>query len=298
MIILREADVAEFAVAPELGGWLLRYGRQIGNLGWFEAIRYDPTVIDRYPLKMYAGNPLLFPLISYNVVEGKEHFYEWQGKVYPMPQHGFARRIPWQVIDQSAVSVTMELTDTDATRAVYPFRFSHRVTYRLEKGRLCFEQQIKNLSQDVMPFGVGIHPYFNVPLSPKSEREHCYIRLPASQCALAEPLMASFTFQDHPAKDLPVSQDVADTILLTGLQSREAALVDPQAGIQVLLNWENAPQYRHVALWSKSTQEPYYCIEPWTSFPNAFGRPQDNDLVLLKPAEVFEARLWMDIQSL
>ncbi len=298
MIVLREGTEAEFAIAPELGAWLLRYGRNVAGRGWVEAIRFDPAVVDRYPLQMYAGNPLLFPLVSYNVAGGKEHFYEWGGVTYPLPQHGFARRTPWQVISQTGVSVTMELVDNEATRAVYPFQFSHRVTYRLEQGRLWFEQRIENRSADTMPFGVGIHPYFNVPLSPQSQRDTCFVRLPAARCAQAAPQMASFTMRDQPAQDLPVAQDVADTILLTGLARREVALVDPQAGVQVLLNWEDAPRYRSVALWSKSTDAPFYCIEPWTSLPNAFGRPQDHDLILLAPSEVFEARLWFDIQPL
>lgn len=96
MIVLREDTEAKFAIAPELGAWLLRYGRNVPGRGWVEAIRFDPAVVDRYPLQMYAGNPLLFPLVSYNVAGGKEHFYEWGGVTYPLPQHGFARRAPME----------------------------------------------------------------------------------------------------------------------------------------------------------------------------------------------------------
>ncbi len=296
MIVLREGAGAEFAVAPELGGWLLRYGRDVPSRGWVDAIRYDQAVVDRYPSQMYAGNPLLFPLVSYNVVGGREHFYEWQGVTYPLPQHGFARRMPWQVISQTAVSITMELVDTEVTRSVYPFQFSHRVNYRLEQGRLWFEQRIENRSPDPMPFGAGIHPYFNVPLSSSSQRDDCFVRIPAAQCAQPAAQMASFMYRDCPPQDLPVSQDVADTILLSNLERQEIALVNPQAGVQVILNWEDSPRYRYVALWSKSPKEPFYCIEPWTSLPNAFSRPQDHDLVLLAPNEVFEAQLYFDIQ--
>ena len=123
-------------IAPELGGWLLRYARPTRQHGLVEALHFDQAVVDRYPKEMWAGNPLLFPMVSFNHLPGKEHHYHWQGRDYLLPQHGFARRTPWQVIDHTTSALTLELTDTEATRTTYPFAFSHRVTYRLEAGRL------------------------------------------------------------------------------------------------------------------------------------------------------------------
>ena len=294
---LNDGGMARALIAPELGGWLLKYGRTLPKHGWVEAIRFDQAVLDRYPLQMYAGNPLLFPLVSYNVVGGKEHLYQWAGKVYPLPQHGFARRSSWSVIDRQSASMTMELKDSATTREVYPFAFSHRVTYRLEQGRLVFAQQITNHSGEIMPFGTGIHPYLQVPLTTGSRREDCVVRLPKCQKAVARPQMAGFDLETQAALVLPVSEDVAGTLLLTDLSEKKISLIDQKGGVEVSLDWTKAPGYKHVALWSKSTSEPFYCIEPWTSLPNAFGRETDHDLVLLQPGQVFSAEIDFDIRS-
>ena len=67
-----------------------------------------------------------------------------------------------------------------------------------------------------------------------------------------------------------------------------------QSCLAVSLNISETPAFRYVALWSKSTTEPFYCIEPWTALPNSFARKQ-TELILLEPGQRFSARLWMEI---
>lgn len=297
-IQLNEGNLAQALVAPELGGWLLRYARSTPRSGMVEAIHFSQEVVDRYPLKMYAGNPLLFPFVSFNHLPGREHHYEWEGRVFPMPQHGFARRSKWSVLSRSETAVTMELRDSPETRQTYPFSFSHQVTYELRNGRLWFRQKIENRSEVPLPFSVGIHPYCRVPLTPSGERNACHVVLPDARRRIPENDSTRFASEPFPAQHLPLAQDVSGTLLLSDLKTPQVALVDPGAGLQTVLNWEEAPQYRFLALWSPSAQDPFYCIEPWTALPNSFARRDDKELTLLKPGEVFQAAIWMDVQPL
>jgi len=89
-VSLQDADGTIALVAPELGGWLLRYARPMPNHGLVDALHFSQAVVDRYPREMYAGNPILFPLVSNNHVGDKEHHYLWNDHFYEMPQHGFA----------------------------------------------------------------------------------------------------------------------------------------------------------------------------------------------------------------
>ena len=123
------------------------------------------------------------------------------------------------------------------------------------------------------------------------------VMLPACQKAVARPQMAGFDLEPQAATIVSVSQDVSGTLLLTNLSEKKIALLDQRGGVEVSLDWSKAPAYKHVALWSKSIDEPFYCIEPWTSLPNAFGRVADHDLVLLQPGEVFRAEIEFDIRS-
>ena len=94
-VTLTDTDGATAVIAPDLGGWLLRYARQTAKHGLVDALHFSQAVVDRYPREMYAGSPVLFPLVNSNRVGEQEHHYEWSGRVHPMPQHGFARRSKW-----------------------------------------------------------------------------------------------------------------------------------------------------------------------------------------------------------
>lgn len=297
LIEIAEPGISRAVVAPSLGGWLIQYEREMPDGSWAPGIFFDQAVVDRYPERMYTGNPLLFPFVSYCVAGGKEHHYEWGGQIRPMPQHGFARRSPWRVVARSRDSVAMELADTDATRAAYPFQFSHRVTYALRQGRLHFTQEIENRSPDPMPFGVGIHPYLPVPITPKGARSRCFLKMP--ECVTYTPVgkMESFVASPRPAEELSINEDFSGTLFLGEFKQKEITLVDPESGVEIAVNWEDAPEYRHCALWSSSTEAPFFCVEPWTSLPNAFGR-RDGELTLLQPGQVLKSQLYLEVRPL
>ncbi|MBI4657878.1 MAG: hypothetical protein HY735_03345 [Verrucomicrobia bacterium] len=297
-VTLTDADGSLAVIAPQLGGWLLRYARPVAGHGLVEALHCSQAVIDRYPREMYAGNPVLFPLVSYNHAQGKDHHYEWNGQLHPMPQHGFARRSKWSVVEQTAVSLTLELTDTEATRAAYPFAFCHRITYRLVNGRLHWEQVVENRSPEVMPFATGFHPYFAVPFTPKSERAACFVEIPEAKRMTLHDRGASFTAKPFPAQNWSVQEDVADTLFLAGLKKPELVLVDPGSELEAIFNFEDAPQHRFVALWTKTPEEPFYCLEPWTALPNAFTRAKERELILLDPRATFRAAMWMELRKM
>jgi galactose mutarotase-like enzyme len=297
-LITLSADGATAVLAPELGGWLLRYARPTTRHGIVEALHFEQAVVDRYPREMYAGNPLLFPLVSNNRVGDREHHYEWAGREFELPQHGFARRSKWAVTERTAAGVTMELRDSEATRSHYPFQFQHRVKYRLEAGRLHFEQVIENLSPEPMPFATGIHPYFRLPLAAGSERGACFVEIPEARRMHPQGRFDSFKAEPFPSQNWSVTEDVAGTLFLADLKKKELVLVDPAGELEVILNFEAAPQHRFVALWSKSTEAPFYCLEPWTALPNAFTRAKDRELIVLEPRQTFRAAMWMEVRDM
>jgi galactose mutarotase-like enzyme len=292
LISLTDPTGATALVAPELGGWLLRYARPTSRHGLVEVLYYDEAVLDRYPKDMWAGNPLLFPMVSFNHQPGHEHHYEWNGRLHALPQHGFARRSKWAVVAQSVHALTLELADSDATRAAYPFAFRHRVTYSLQNGRLHMEQVVENAGDAPMPFSTGIHPYFNLRLTAASVRDACFIELPDCERLTAAKEFTAFESAPQPAGKLPVSGDYSGTLFLGTFKRRELTLVDPRAELDVVLNWEDAPQHRFAALWSRTPDAPFFCLEPWTALPNSFRR---GDVLTLSPRQTFRAALWMDL---
>ena len=298
LVTLTDASGAIATIAPELGGWLLRYARPIGGAGLVDALHFSQAIVDRYPREMYAGNPILFPLVSFNHVPGKEHHYEWNGQTYPLPQHGFGRRSKWTVTKQTDDSVAMELRDNPTTKTAYPFAFSHRLTYQLSQGRLGWEQVIENLSPEPMPFSTGFHPYFSTPLSARGSRSECFVELPDAQRIMPRDGATGFSAQPFLAQNWSVQEDVSATLFLGRLKKPEVVLVDPSSALEVVFNFEGAPQHKFLALWAKSTQEPYFCIEPWTALPNSFARKKDKELIVLDPGKSFRAALWIELREM
>ncbi len=296
-IHLKDAEGSLAVIAPELGGWLLRYARHTTQHGLVDALHFGQAVVDRYPKEMWAGNPLLFPMVSFNHLPGREHHYAWGGRELALGQHGFGRRSVWSVVARSESALTMELADSEATRAVYPFVFRHRVTYRLEGGRLHYEQTVENRGAEPMPFSTGIHPYFQVPLTPRGERNRCFVRIPACDHLTADARYKHFTAAAQPAQELPVAQDASGTLFFGEFSKRELALVDPASELEIILNWQAAPQHRFCALWSRTTDAPFYCLEPWSALPNSFTRALPGEVIVLAPGETFRAAMWMELRA-
>lgn len=294
---LRDGNQARAVVHPELGGWLTRYARHLPGHGWVDALHHDDAVVARYPDRMWAGNPVLFPHVSFNVSQGQEGQYELNGQLYASPQHGFARRVPWQVRRRTESAVTLEVTDSERTRPSYPFAFRHELTYRLVAGRLEWEQVIENRDRQPLPFSTGFHPYLPVPLRAGGERNRCFLRLPRATRYNALNRAETFFDEPFPAQELGVAVDTSATLVLGDLAERTVALVDPDAGLEIVLDFADHPAYRFLVLWSRSTTENFYCLEPWTALPNSFGRP-DGEVIVLRPGETFRARLGLTVNAL
>jgi galactose mutarotase-like enzyme len=296
-IVLQAADDTLALLAPDLGGWLLRYARRFEERGWEEALYWSREVVDRYPREMYAGNPVLFPLVSWNRVEEKKHFYQWGGRTWEMPQHGFARRLPWQVTHRTPESVTLELKDDEGTRKNYPFSFLHRITYGLQNGRLHWDQFIENRGIGPMPFSVGFHPYLYVSLTDHGRRQGSFVRIPNCQKVSPVGSWSGFTKEPFPFREWSVNTELEGTLFLTDLEKSELCLIAPFRKLEIVLNFEAAPKHRFVALWTRSPESPFYCLEPWTSLPNSFARDKE-DLIRLQPGESFEAGMWLEIKKM
>src|SRR5437773_6497895 len=259
---LTDSEATTAVVAPELGGWLLRYARKTPKHGIVEALHFSQAMVDRYPREMYAGIPVLFPLVSNNRAGNKEHHYEWKSRLFEMPQHGFARRSKWSVREQTATALTMELTETETTRADYPFAFRFCLTFRLNQGRLHWEQVIENRSDESLPFSTGFHPYFAVPLTAKSQRQACFVEIPEAKRLISVGRFERFTAEPFVAQNWSVDKDVAGTMFLTDLKKEELILIGPVSELEVVVNFEDAPGHVFDALRSKSTHVQCYFLRP------------------------------------
>ncbi len=112
--------------------------------------------------------PVLFPIVG-SLRDGRAE--SAQGPCV-MGRHGIARNYEHAVVDRAAdgSSVTFELRDSAETRAAYPYGFKLNMTYAIT-GEATLSQtfRVTNTGDATLPFCVGGHPAFNVPVGASSQ---------------------------------------------------------------------------------------------------------------------------------
>src|SRR5688500_10161307 len=84
--------------------------------------------------------PVLFPIVG----KLKENKYSAEGKVWNLPQHGFARDKDFQIIDKKNDSLTFSLQNSEETLKIYPYKFELIIKYLLVKNKLITQYNIVN----------------------------------------------------------------------------------------------------------------------------------------------------------
>jgi galactose mutarotase-like enzyme len=216
----------------------------------------------------------------------------WQGKVYPMPLHGFARALPWRVVetsrDAAEASVTLELFDDAATRKFYPFGFRFRIRYVLRGATLSVEHNIRSAPEnsDPMPFALGNHIAFRLPPTGATLTSAATRRLlldgqarPTGEAEAIAPL-------DHSSL-IPFSNGPA--VPLAGYRELASARLDFGDGLSITIDHSGskAPVGEPVAfnMWG-DVEKGFFSPEPWWGKQNALAT--GDGAVRLAPGEAFE----------
>lgn len=84
----------------------------------------------------------------------------------PLKQHGFARLMRWTVVqertDAACAEAVLQLTESDATRALWPFAFIVQLHVRVSGRTLRVALTVHNTDAQPMAFTAALHPYFRV----------------------------------------------------------------------------------------------------------------------------------------
>ena len=258
---------AELEVVPERGGIITRWRIQGQDILYLDEERFAQP-----ELSVRGGIPILFPICG-NLPNNR---FDYHGKSYPLKQHGFARDLPWAVVDQTtdkSASLTIELTSTDQTRQVYPFDFRLCFSYQLQGYALRIQQAIENLSGEPMPFSLGFHPYFQV-----LDKSQLSFQIPSSEyidqkTGLIHPFSGEFDW------NIP-EIDAA----FTAITRHSAKIIDANRSREIALSYSHL--FSTVVFWTILGKD-YVCLEPWSAPRNAINT--GDKLTILAPKERYEA---------
>ncbi|MDX2255546.1 MAG: aldose epimerase [Pseudanabaenaceae cyanobacterium bins.39] len=265
---LSDASVnSHLEIVPERGGIVTSWRIHQNEVFYLDTERFTSP-----ELSVRGGNPILFPLCG-NL---PNNTYYVDGKEYQIKQHGFARELPWTVIDQSfqdCASLTLELQSSEQTKEVYPFDFRVAFTYSLRGNCLEIRQVYQNLSSTAMPFYAGFHPYFLC-----GDKKQLEIEIPSSR------------YEDNRTKQnidfagkFDFEQEEIDAVF-GNLSQRFTSVSDRDRHLKISIDYDDF--YTCLVFWTVKGKD-FYCLEPWSAARNALNTREN--LTVLAPHSQCEA---------
>lgn len=211
-------------------------------------------------------SPVLFPFVG--SLKNKE--YEFDGRKYPMGQHGFARDMEFTLMEKSDNSLAFKLDSNDSTREKYPFDFSLIITYTLKGGELTVDWTVTNTGNETMYFSIGAHPAFLCPIHGESGKNgyrlyfdgvnsihHHGNTRDTGLAIMSEDITLPLT--DNRVEIAPDFFDRC-TYMIEGNQTKLVGIEDADGNRFVDVCFDT-PLF---AIWSpEGKNAPFICIEPW-----------------------------------
>lgn len=206
--------------------------------------------------------PVLFPFVG----KLKDNSYNYQGKTYPMGQHGFARDMDFEVEKIEDDSISFLLKSNEETLAKYPFRFELRIQYHLSGKSLSTTYQVLNTStEQVMYFSIGGHPAFNSFLDEQGNRSPFSLVFSGQESApahlLEDGLFKGKTEPSIMKGILEINKHSFDQDALV-FKKLKSSSVEIHNGSGSFLTFKFAG-FPYLGIWSKNQESPFVCIEPW-----------------------------------
>jgi len=282
-----ENGQARVLIAPDFGARLLTW--EVAG----QPIIHWPETADWNQLsEVRGGNPILFPFVARHMVDGViGRWQDAEGHVRELPMHGFARDLPFTVVEESdACSLRMRLTHTPATFAMYPFEWVFDVVYRLGKNELEVTLETRNSGSAPLPYFPGHHFYFAVP---HEERSSWRLNLPCARWGWQNK-DGSIRFAPATQPEWPLDDPAIIDRFHLNFTSHQVSLEGSEAGRRILIDLvgndaapgSSVPWY-DVTTWTQSPTSDFFCVEPWLGLPNAIHH--GHGLRLLPPGQTESA---------
>jgi galactose mutarotase-like enzyme len=205
-------------------------------------------------------SPILFPVVGQTI-----GVVRYNGKSYPLGNHGFARHSEFQVTQHTPTAVSLELTTNTSVATCYPFNLCLQVTYSLEGHQLIMAYQVTNLDGISAYFSLGAHPAFACPFANAQQLSNYYLEFAQeeilTQWELTPEALLSGKQQQLALHRIELSAHIFDqgALMFSGMQSNSIALRENGSNRQIKVSLAGFPL---LGVWSKPGAN-FVCIEPW-----------------------------------
>lgn len=210
-----------------------------------------------------AQSPILFPIVG----SLKDEYYEFKGKTYHLPCHGFAKDMEYEIEEQGTNYIVLSTKYTENTLEMYPFQFLLKIRYDVLENGIHISFMVENLDSKEMPFCLGFHPGFSYAGLKQVLGDNIHLDFYNSK---AKKMLFSPTYiqQEKPIGLSSISLTDFSKILVKerticyqGITSFEL-----KANKKKMIIRNEMP---YISFWQKQPENPrFICIEPWEGHPD------------------------------
>lgn len=278
---------------PEKGGMCVSLVAP-GKQGPRELLFQYPHLWDMHSRELPGAWFFCFPICGRLERQGIRNAYLYNGKLFELPMHGFARYKSWKVTDAGNHYIHLTLRDDEETRQHYPFHFTVELHYEIAHRRLFCRQTYTNHGENRMPYYAGFHPYF---LTPEDVRKKEVILNFSPRRRFRYNPQLTDLVGEQPLFNLPTS--IANPEIheqLTELGEDKEIHLEYPGGDLIQMAAEGVEDHHlfpYVQLFSPPNM-PFICVEPWMGFPNAMNTMQGVRWLDPLQSEHGICRLWME----
>lgn len=208
--------------------------------------------------------PILFPIVG----KVKNGNYRVDGEMFKLPQHGLARTREFEMIEKTEDSITFQLSYSNETLEVYPYKFILRIKYSLLKDSVKTSYTVINKDDKNIFFSIGAHPAFMCPIKSGESIDDYYFEFSEKENS-AILLLNEEGYLTHERADclensnkIPLSFNLFknDALIFDDLKSNKISLKSKNHDKSLTMDFTGFP---FMGLWTKNTGAPFICIEPW-----------------------------------
>ena len=218
--------------------------------------------------------PVLFTIVGELKGEGKTTLIN--GKPYHMPIHGIVRYAEFAAEKLSEEKMVFTIKSNSKTLKQYPYKFILKVEFEAVENGFVNRFYITNNSKEDMPYVIGAHPAFNLPMFDDSfedytvefETEETDKAYRIDEDGLVDDSAYESVFADGKKINLKETLFDKGALIFQNLNSKSVKLYNKQNhGVKM-----DFGGFNYFGIWKMpELNSPYLCLEPWTGMNDCYS---------------------------
>lgn len=290
-LILLQNESLKVEVRPSVGASIYSFKYNLDG-EWVNIMRPTPASALK---DNESGSFSSYNLIPYsNRIEKGVFLYGAQTYQLAIDQndghalHGEVKDRAWKVINHKDNSVELEFDSKEYSDISWPFPFSAKIKYELQDNNFKIVMAVTNQSDQDMPAGMGIHPFFARKLTESDNK--LMVNFPTKGLYPGETTIPTGTWEPPtPQYDFSTTRELKTDFIDKCYRAyhRPVKINWVNSGVELTMSWDEV--YQHLVLYVPKDDFTTFAVEPVTNCNNAFNLAnqgvEDTGTVYLAPDE-------------